>query len=63
MQDNPIRPERRQFTLDKLERLVEASGLQVTAAVPLLASFLSIPDDGRYPLEPMSPQQRKERTP
>ncbi len=47
--------------LDKLELLVASSGLQDRIAVPLLALFLSIPDEGRYPVEGMSPQQRKER--
>jgi class 3 adenylate cyclase/tetratricopeptide (TPR) repeat protein len=48
--------------LDKLEAMIARSGLEGKDTAPLVASLLSIPDEGRYrPLE-MAPAEQKERT-
>ncbi|HEY0524982.1 MAG TPA: adenylate/guanylate cyclase domain-containing protein [Stellaceae bacterium] len=48
--------------LAKLESLLAKSGADLGTAVPLLASLLSIPADGRYTLPATSPEQQKQRT-
>jgi class 3 adenylate cyclase/pimeloyl-ACP methyl ester carboxylesterase len=48
--------------LDKLETLLAQGAEDVSAIVPLFASLLAIPTNGRYPPLNLSPQQRKERT-
>jgi predicted ATPase len=48
--------------LGKLEALLASSSGNIDAAMPLLATLLSIPGGERYPLPDMSPQRRKERT-
>lgn len=52
-------PEQR---LDKLEAALAAQGLPLAEALPLLAAFLSLPLDGRYPPPQLTPQVQKERT-
>jgi class 3 adenylate cyclase/DNA-binding response OmpR family regulator len=48
--------------LDKLEAMIARSGLEAMDIAPFLASLLSIPFEGRYPLLEMAPGEQKERT-
>ena len=48
--------------LDKLEAMIARSGLEPRDIAPLLASLLSIPFEGRYPLLEMPPGEQRERT-
>jgi predicted ATPase len=48
--------------LAKLETLLAQGSADVARVAPLIASLLSIPSGGRYPLLAMSPQQQRERT-
>jgi class 3 adenylate cyclase/predicted ATPase len=49
--------------LDTLERTLQASGLTLDEALPLVAALLSVPlPDGRYPPILLSPQQQRQRT-
>jgi class 3 adenylate cyclase/predicted ATPase len=48
--------------LDKLETMVELSGLESGEIAPYLASLLSIPSEGRYPALEMAPSELKEQT-
>ena len=43
-------------------RVIALSGLEAREVAPFLASLLSIPVEGRYPLPEMSPSEQKERT-
>ena len=48
--------------LDKLEAMIARSGLEAMDIAPFLASLLSIPFEGRYPLLEMAPGEQRERT-
>ena len=48
--------------LEKLERMVEATGLPCSEIVPYLATLLAIPISSRYPAPEMAPSELKERT-
>ena len=48
--------------LDRLEALLAKATGRVAEAAALLAELVGIPDQGRYPQEELTPQQRKERT-
>jgi class 3 adenylate cyclase/DNA-binding response OmpR family regulator len=48
--------------LDKLEAMIARSGLEAMDIAPFLASLLSIPFKGRYPLLEMAPSEQRERT-
>ena len=48
--------------LEKLEAFCERHHLPHAEAVPLLASLLSLPTSGRFPLPAMSPERQKQRT-
>lgn len=48
--------------LDKLERLLAASGADVATTAPFLARLLALSADDRYGPIALSPEQRKERT-
>ncbi len=49
--------------LARLEEIVAANGLVGVEAVPPLADLLSLPlPEERYPAQPMTPQQKKQRT-
>ncbi len=50
-----------QAKLDKLEVLLRQSSTSVQDAV-LIAEMLSLPNDGRYPVLELAPQQRRQRT-
>ena len=48
--------------LEKLEALLAQAGNDLTEVVPLVATLLSIPTNGRYPPLNLTPQKRKEKT-
>src|SRR5271163_4739111 len=48
--------------LGKLEAMIGRSALDAREVAPLLASLLSVPDEGRYPHVEMAPSEQKERT-
>ena len=48
--------------LDKLEAVLAGAGTRVAEAAPLLATLLSIPIEGRYPTQKLTPQMQKART-
>jgi class 3 adenylate cyclase len=48
--------------LEKLEKMVELSGLKAEQVVPFLADLLSIPLEGRYPPVRMAPAEIREKT-
>ena len=48
--------------LEKLERVVEDTGLSCDEIVPPLAALLAIPTGDRYPPLDMAPADAKERT-
>jgi class 3 adenylate cyclase len=48
--------------LDKLEQGLRPSRLPLAEVVPLFASLLSVPLDGRHAAPTLSPQQQKQRT-
>ena len=48
--------------LEKLERLVESTGLACEEIVPPLAALLAIPTGDRYPTLDMTPAEARERT-
>ncbi len=48
--------------LEKLEDLLNDGGSDLTETIPLIASLLSVPTDGRYSPADFDPQRRKERT-
>jgi class 3 adenylate cyclase/tetratricopeptide (TPR) repeat protein len=48
--------------LDKLEKMIESTGLSAADIVPFLASLLSLPTGNRYPALDLAPAELKERT-
>lgn len=48
--------------LEKLEALLAQAGGNLSRDVPLIASLLSIPTEGRYPPLDLTPQRQKEKT-
>jgi predicted ATPase len=50
-----------QAKLDKLDRLLKQTSTSAQDAA-LVAEMLSLPNDGRYPVLELSPQQRRQRT-
>src|SRR5271156_6360587 len=48
--------------LSKLEAMIGRSALDAREVASLLASLLSVPDEGRYPQVEMAPSEQKERT-
>src|SRR5579859_584496 len=48
--------------LDKMEKIIEATGLPCKEVAPSLAALLGIPTDDRYPPLEMAPAELKERT-
>src|SRR5277367_4432216 len=48
--------------LSKLEAMIGRSALDAREVASLLASLLSVPDEGRYPHVEMAPSEQKERT-
>jgi tetratricopeptide (TPR) repeat protein len=48
--------------LDKLEAVLADAGTRVAAAAPLLATLFSVPIEGRYPAQKLTPQMQKART-
>lgn len=56
------RDDTEQQRLDKLEAMLARATDDLTAAVPLIASLLSVPSGGRYPPLDLTPQKRKEKT-
>src|SRR5437660_8893518 len=50
-----------QARLDKLNGVLEQTSTSIEDAA-LLAQMLSLPDDGRYPLLDLTPQQRRQKT-
>jgi class 3 adenylate cyclase/predicted ATPase len=48
--------------LAKIEALLAQGGDDTARSVPLIASLLSVPTEGRYPPLDMPPQQQRERT-
>ncbi|HET6468845.1 MAG TPA: adenylate/guanylate cyclase domain-containing protein [Geminicoccaceae bacterium] len=49
-------------SLGKLEALLARGTAEVAVAAPLIASLLSIPTGGRYPVSNLTPQRQKEET-
>ena len=47
---------------DKLETVLQQSGLPTDEVMPLIAALLSIPANDRYSLPELTPQQQKDRT-
>ena len=56
-----IRDDTLQQKLDKLDRLLAQSSTSAQD-VALFAEMLSLPNDGRYPLLDLTPQQRRQKT-
>ena len=50
-----------QAKLDKLDAVLEQTSTSTEDAA-LFAEMLSLPNDGRYPLLDLTPQQRRQRT-
>ena len=50
-----------QAKLDKLDALLAQTSTSIENAA-LFAEMLSLPNDGRYPVLPLDPQQRRQRT-
>jgi class 3 adenylate cyclase/tetratricopeptide (TPR) repeat protein/(2Fe-2S) ferredoxin len=48
--------------LDKLEQLLQLSGLEIDEHMAIFASLLSLPPPGPYRVEELTPEQHKERT-
>jgi predicted ATPase len=48
--------------LDKLERMIESTGLSIGEIAPCLASLLAIPTGQRYPTLDIAPNELRERT-
>lgn len=51
-----------EIMLATLERTLEYFGLPLPEFVPIFASLLSLPNDPRYPLPPVTPQRQKQKT-
>jgi class 3 adenylate cyclase len=47
--------------LNKLEAVLAGAGMRVAAAAPLLATLLSVPIEGRYPAQKLTPQMQRAR--
>jgi len=47
--------------LDKLEKMIESTGLSSRDIAPVLASLLSLPTGQRYPALELAPSELKER--